>query len=100
MNELRDLLRRYQQPNFKDKKDLSLSKSVLNITQVNIRYGIKAMSRLAIQASQSDEYLEGDAKDDLYSLGFFLNTLMDIQQFAHEQEDDIDNKLELVEKRK
>lgn len=100
MNELRDLLRRYHPPKFTDKKDLALCQDTLNTTQVTIRYGIKTISRLAILAAQSDEYSESVAKEDMYQLGFFLNSLMDMQQFAYEQEQDFTYTLELMEKGK
>lgn len=100
MNELRDLLRRYQPPKFTDKKDLALSQDTLNTAQVTIRYGIKTISRLAVLAAQSDEYSESAAKKDMYQLGFLINDLMDLQQFAYEQEQDLSYKLELMEKAK
>lgn len=100
MNELKDLLRRYQPPKFAGRRDLDLSKDTLNITQTNIRYGIKSISNLMILALGNTEYSEHNFKEDMRQLAYLLNDLMNLQQFAYEQNEDISYKLELMRKSK
>lgn len=98
MYELRDLLRSYRAPEFKTERDLGFSESSFDCLQLDIRYGIKSICRLAQVASVDRDYSDAEAKRDLNNLTSLINSLMDITQFAEEQREDINYKLELMKK--
>lgn len=98
MYELRDLLRSYQLPEVKSKKDLKLSESVLDCLQLDINYGIKSICRLADFASTNKAYSDKEARQDLGNIASLINSLIDVNHFVNEQRDEMNYKLEVMDK--